>query len=36
MGNAIPLHERQECGIKAVWFLELVSVLPEEEHTLID
>jgi hypothetical protein len=36
MGNAVPLHERQECSIEAVWFLEFVSVLSQEEYTFVD
>lgn len=36
VGNAVPLHERQESGVKTVWFLEFVSVLSQEEYTFVD
>jgi hypothetical protein len=32
----IPFHERQEGGIKAVWFFQLVRILPEEENAFVN
>lgn len=31
----IPLHERQECRIEAIWIFELIRVLTKEQDTLI-
>lgn len=31
-----PFHQRKECCVEAIWYFDLVRILTQEEHTLID